>query len=156
MDNDSYLIEIIVDSFAESEDELMYDHGFVEINRYGLANAAYKNEQEVLFNALNVFRVIELDLSSAVRKITLRYGAIFDLLRAKPEDLPPHERAVIANYQYCAKTYNQIEDDGDVLLLAQEHGRCVDYYQARIDEGEVNYKLFGKIANAQYESGDLD
>jgi hypothetical protein len=121
-----------------------------------LANEAFKNEQEVLFNALNVFKVIELDLTSAVRKITLRYGAIFDLLRAKPENLSPHERAVVANYQYCTKTYNQIEDDGDVLLLAQEHDRCVDYYQAKIDEGEINYKVFGKIANAQYESGDLE
>lgn len=150
MDNDSYLIEIIVENKAETEEEMVYDHGFVEINRYGLANEAYKNEQEVLFNALNVFRVVEVDLSSAVRKITLQYGAIFELLRAKPEDLSPHERAVIANYQYCAKTYEHIEDDGDVLLLAQEHSRCVDYYQAKIDEGEINYKVFGKIANAQY------
>lgn len=91
----------------------------MEINRYGLANEAYTNEQEVLFNALNIFKVIEIDLTSAVRKITLRYGAIFDLLRSRPEDLSPHERAVIANYQYCTRTYNQIEDDGDVLLLAQ-------------------------------------
>jgi hypothetical protein len=63
---------------------------------------------------------------------------------------------VISNYQYCTKTYNDIEDDGDVLMLAQEHDRCVDYYQVKIDEGENNYKIFGKIANAQYENGDLE
>ena len=38
MDNHSYLFEIIVDVSAENEKELQYDHGFVEINRYGLAN----------------------------------------------------------------------------------------------------------------------
>jgi hypothetical protein len=38
MDNDSYLIEIIVENNAETEEEMVYDHGFVEINRYGLAN----------------------------------------------------------------------------------------------------------------------
>jgi hypothetical protein len=74
---------------------------------------------------LNVFKVISLDLTSAIRKITLKYGAALDLLRAKASDLPPHERAVISNYQFCINKFNKIEDDGDVLLLAQEHDRCI-------------------------------
>ena len=52
-----------------------------------------------------MFKVIALDLTSAIRKITLQYGAIFNLLRANPDSLAPHERAVISNYQYCAKTF---------------------------------------------------
>lgn len=73
----------------------------------------------MLFNALNVFKITALDLNSAVRKITLKYGGILDLLRSKYDDLSPHERAVISSYQYCEKTFNGIEDDGDVLLLAE-------------------------------------
>lgn len=48
-----------------------------------MAEEGFIDEQEVLFNALNVYQVIELDLDSAVRKITLKYGSIIDLLRAK-------------------------------------------------------------------------
>lgn len=84
MDNDSYLFEIVVEVGGEGEEEMLYDHGFVEINRFGLANEAFKNEEEILFNALNVFRVVSLDLTSATRKITLQYGAMLSLLRAKP------------------------------------------------------------------------
>ena len=63
---------------------------------------------------------------------------------------------MIANYQYCTKSFNQIEDDGDVLLMAQEHDRCIEYYQGRIEEGDANYKTYAKMANAQLENGDLD
>jgi len=43
MDNDSYLIEIQVEKAAENENEQLYDHGFVEINRYGLASESFQN-----------------------------------------------------------------------------------------------------------------
>lgn len=66
------------------------------------------------------------------------------------------EKGVIANYQYCLKEFKGIEDDGDVLLLAQEHDRCIEYYQVKIEEGEANYRVYAKIANAQLESGDLE
>lgn len=62
MDNDSYLIEIHVNIRPKNDIELDYDHGFIEVNRYGLAAQAFQGEDEVLFNALNVYRVIGLDL----------------------------------------------------------------------------------------------
>jgi len=66
-----------------------------------------------------VFKVIDLDLKSMVRKITLQYGAIFELMRAKPSSLNARDREVMANYKYCTQTFDKIEDDGDVMLLAQ-------------------------------------
>jgi len=45
MDNDSYLIEIHVKTRATNPNEELYDHGFIEINRYGLADDAFKNEE---------------------------------------------------------------------------------------------------------------
>lgn len=156
MDNDSYLIEIQVEKAAENENEQLYDHGFVEINRYGLASESFQNQQEVLFNSLNVFKVIDLDLKSMVRKITLQYGAIFELMRAKPSSLNARDREVMANYKYCTQTFDKIEDDGDVMLLAQQHDKCMEYYQTKIDEGDHSFKIYGKLANAQLQSGDLD
>jgi hypothetical protein len=43
-----------------------------------------------------------------------------------------------------------------VLLLTEEHSKCIEYYQTKIEQGEKNYKIYGKIANAYLESGDLD
>jgi hypothetical protein len=86
----------------------------------------------VLINALNVFQVTAIDLQSAVRTITLQYGAILPLLRAHSDTLSPHDRAVVQNYRYCSSIYEQIEDDGDVLRLAHEHDRCVAYYQTKV------------------------
>ena len=68
--------------------------------------------------------------------ITLEYGAILELGRKKTEELLPEERSVVANYQYCTETFNQIEDDGDVLLIAQEHSRCVEYYKSKLEENK--------------------
>jgi len=42
------------------------------------------------------------------------------------------------------------------LLLAEEHDKCIDYYQNKIDDGMRTFKFHGKLANAQLESGDLD
>jgi hypothetical protein len=96
----------------------MYDHGYVEINRYSLASKAFQKEQEVLINALNVFQVTEIDFTHIPRTVTLNYGAILPLLRAKSNRLSLREQAVVQNYRYCLETFEQIEDDGDVLLLA--------------------------------------
>ena len=42
MDSDSYLFEIHIDKGAQSEEEMKYDHGFVQINRYNLASKAFQ------------------------------------------------------------------------------------------------------------------
>ena len=43
MDNDSYLIEIIVETTASNEEELDFDHGFIDINQQKLAEAAFES-----------------------------------------------------------------------------------------------------------------
>lgn len=35
-----------------------YDHGFVDINEYNICGENFKYEKEILFNALNVYKVI--------------------------------------------------------------------------------------------------
>lgn len=102
----------------------------------------------MLFNALNVYRVTKLDLESAVRTITLRYGAIVQLVRAK-RPLDNVEAAVFQNYRHCVTSFKLIEDDGDALRLAQEHDQCVSYYKAKVDAGEGGAKNLGKLAGAQ-------
>jgi hypothetical protein len=44
MDSDSYLLEINIQSGADTEKEMTYDHGYVEINRYALAANAFQKE----------------------------------------------------------------------------------------------------------------
>ena len=85
---------------------MIYDHGYVEINRYNIASKAFQKEEEVLINALNVFQVTEIDCVSATRKITMKYGAILPLLRSRATELNPHDRAVIQNYKYCLQTFH--------------------------------------------------
>ena len=91
-----------------------------------------------------------IDLKSANRTIKVKYGAILPLLRAKSDTLSLHDKAVVQNYRYCLETFQKIEDDGDVLLLAQEHDRCVEYYQRKIDNGGDDFKVYGKLAHAQF------
>lgn len=125
------------------------------MNRYNLAAKAFQKEEEILINALNIFQVTAIDLNSATRKITLKYGAILPLLKTKSKELNPSDRAVVQNYKYCLDTYKSIEDDGDVLLIAQQHDRCVEYYQNKVDGGESDFKIYSKLAYAQLECGDL-
>lgn len=54
-----------------------------------------------------------------MRIITIKYGALIDLMKKKPEKLSFQERGIIDNYHYCGNTFNLIEDDGDVLRLAE-------------------------------------
>lgn len=52
--------------------------------------------------------------------IHLEYGAIFDILDKPKATLTPDEKDVLINYQYCTKLMGEIEDQGDVHLLASE------------------------------------
>lgn len=42
-----------------------YDHGFVDINKYGLASKEFSVEEEVLFNVLNVFKITKIEKDGA-------------------------------------------------------------------------------------------
>jgi hypothetical protein len=52
--------------------------------------------------------------------IHLEYGAIFDLIEKPKETLTMDEKDILINYQYCTKMMADIEDQGDVFLLASE------------------------------------
>lgn len=39
----------------------------------------------------------------------------------KKSELTPDESDVLINYQYCSDLHQEIEDQGDVYLLANEH-----------------------------------
>lgn len=109
----------------------------------------------MLFNALNVYRVVHLDLESAVRRITLKYGAVVDLVRSR-KTLKGMEASVLENYRHCVSTFKLIEDDGDALRLAQEHEQCMSYYLNKVQSGGSNAKNLGKLAGAQLELGDIN
>ena len=76
-------------------------------------------------------------------------------MRAKPNELNYYEKGVVQNNKYCLQTFKDIEDDGDVLLLSQEHDKCVEYYQSKVDDGEGDFKIYSKLAYAQLEFGDV-
>ena len=61
-----------------------YDHGFIDINANKLATQEFKDEEEVLFNALNIYKVKDVKNLGQYTYIYLQYGAIFDIL-AKPK-----------------------------------------------------------------------
>jgi hypothetical protein len=69
-----------------------YNHGFVDINKFNLQEKAeLEEEEEVLFNALNVFKVMSIrkDKKNGLTLIDLEYGVIFDLLSKKKRELTP-------------------------------------------------------------------
>ncbi len=48
----------------------------------------------------------------------MEYGPIFELLSKERSKLTSDEKDVLMNYQYCANLLDEIEDQGDVFLLA--------------------------------------
>ena len=66
--------------------------------------------------------------------IHIEYGSIFRLLQKEKSNLTPDEKDVLINYQYCANLLESIEDQGDVLLLANEFEQSKDYYADKIRE----------------------
>lgn len=119
-DKDGYIFVIHV---QEREIPLKwdkYDHGFVDINKYKLASSQFVKEEEILFNALNIFKVRSIERKGPYIYIHLEYGAIFDLLSKPKHLLTPDENDVLINYQHCTRLMGEIEDQGDVHLLASE------------------------------------
>ncbi len=96
----------------------VYDHGFVDINKYKLASDEFVKQQQILFNALNIYKVSLIERKGPYIYIHLEYGAIFDLLSKPKESLTSDQKDVLINYQYCTRLMSDIEDQGDVHLLA--------------------------------------
>ena len=83
-----FVIKVPKMSIPEKYDN--YDHGFVHLNQYNLAGD-FEREQEVLFNALNIFKVIgKFHDREGYLNYELEYGSIFSLVRKK--NLNPKER----------------------------------------------------------------
>jgi tetratricopeptide (TPR) repeat protein len=49
-----------------------------------------------------------------------------------------------------------IEDQGDVHLLASEYDEAKDYYIDRISKNEANANNYYKLANVQKECGEIE
>ena len=60
-DKDGYIFVIEVKGGEIPAKYDSYDHGFVDINAYELAGKQFEGEEEVLFNALNVYRVTKIE-----------------------------------------------------------------------------------------------
>ena len=56
-DKDGYVFVIHVEEREILEKWGIYDHGFVDINKNKLAAEVFAKEEEVLFNALNIYKV---------------------------------------------------------------------------------------------------
>ncbi len=60
----------------------IYDHGFVDLKKADI-KSTIKREYEVIFNALNIYKVTEIikpeDSKEGFGTIRLEYGAIFKL-----------------------------------------------------------------------------
>jgi hypothetical protein len=67
---------------------------------------------------LNVFKVTKVEKDGARHLIYMEYGPIFELLGKERSKLTSDEKDVLMNYQYCANLLDEIEDQGDVFLLA--------------------------------------
>lgn len=104
----------------------------------------FVKEEEILFNALNIYKVTAVEHKEPYIYINLEYGAIFDLLLKPKETLSADERDVLINYQYCTRLMSDIEDQGDVHLMASEFDEAKDYY---IDKIGRTRKMRGATSN---------
>ena len=148
-DKDGYLFVIHVEERDLPKKWDKYDHGFVDINQNKLASAAFVKEEEVLFNALNIYKVRTIERKGPYIYIHLEYGAIFDLLGKSKEKLTPDEKDVLINYQFCTRLMGDIEDQGDVHLLSSQFDEAKDYYMEKINKNDADAKNYHKLANVQ-------
>ena len=88
--------------------------------------------------------------------IHLEYGSIFGLLAKDKKELTSDEKDILINYQHCTSLMTGIEDEGDVLLLANEFEESKDYYKGKLNENLDNGKYLYKLANVQQQCGELE
>lgn len=79
-DQDGYIFVIQVKEREMPAKWDIYDHGYLDINRNNLAAKEFVKEEEVLFNALNIYKVTAVERKGPYIYIHIEYGAIFDLL----------------------------------------------------------------------------
>lgn len=69
--------------------------------------------------------------------------------------MTPDEKDVLLNYQYCSNMLEDIEDQGDVYLLANEFEESKMYYADKIKTEDDKGKYYYKLANVQQQCGEL-
>jgi hypothetical protein len=75
-----------------------------------------------------VYEVLSIDMRSAIRTITIKYGGLRDLKLKEKKELTKMERSVLGNIEFCVNSLRRIEDQGDLYLLSQEHEKAKEYY----------------------------
>ena len=65
------------------------------------------------------------------------------------------EKDVLLNYQYCIEMLSDIEDQGDVHLLANEFEQSKNYYKNKLEGKDQEGKNLYKLANVQQKCGEL-
>ena len=85
-----------------------------------------------MFNALNIYKVLKVENTGEYNMIYIEYGPIFKLLSKGKKELSNDEKDILINYQHCAHLLSEIEDEGDVLLLANEYEESKEYYNGKL------------------------
>ena len=62
--------------------------------------------------------MLKVEKTGEYHMIHLEYGSIFGLLAKDKKELTSDEKDILINYQHCTSLMTGIEDEGDVLLLA--------------------------------------
>ena len=113
------IFEIVVpdDSVDRRDDET--DFGFMSVVEYSF----YPSEDEYLFNALNVFKILSveeraLNENISVQWVTLEYGSLASAVRRRkePAALTVQEERLVINYEYYTRRKKNIRNLGDCLF----------------------------------------
>lgn len=75
-----------------------HDYGFVDISHF----SKYQQEEEVLFNALNVFQVSSVRIDNGLKRATLIYGSLaaYSEKYRDGEHLDPDQLMMVLNSRY--------------------------------------------------------
>jgi hypothetical protein len=89
-----------------------FDYGYVDISSF----SKYQ-EEEVLFNALNVFQVSSVRVDNGLKRATLIYGSLATYMEKmrNGESTDKDQTMMVLNNKYQRETISKIKDQGDLL-----------------------------------------
>ena len=89
----------------------------------------------MLFNTLNIFKVMGKESRDGFDYFTLKYGTIFNVLgKGNPELLKRNDRLAYYTYKELMGEKDSLQDLGQVFLKSNQAQKSVDYYEAKIIE----------------------
>ncbi len=83
------------------------------------------DEDEVLFNALNVFRIVGKEKLEGFELYVLEYGAIFHVLDQDPNKLEENEKFAYYSFKELREMNEEVKDIGDVYLKTLEPEKAI-------------------------------